>query len=482
MDHHALDRLKRTHPGWRLLCADHAPLIVGFLHHAFIQANLRALSRPDLVSRLEDYLHYLRHDLGDQALPRAAAAYLDEWAADDRGWLRKYYVAGNDEPHFDLTPATEKAIEWIAGLGKRPFVATESRLLTVFQLLRQMVEGTELDPAVRIAELEKRRAQIDAEIEEIRAGRLDLMDDTQVKDRFLQMAETARALLSDFREVEQNFRQLDRGVRERIAMWEGGKGQLLEDVFGEQDLIADSDQGKSFRAFWDFLMSAARQDELTTLLEAVFALAPVQRLAPDRRLLRVHYDWLEAGDATQRTVARLSEQLRRYLDDQVWLENRRIMQLLRGVEQHALALRNQPPEGVIMHLDEPAPEIALSMDRPLFAPPLRPKIAEQVVLAGDERLSADALFDQVYVDKTRLRAHIRQALQDRAQISLGEVVETHPLEQGLAELVSYLSVAADHPHALIDDGETQRFTWVDGSGSARTASLPLVVFARKAGA
>ena len=206
MDHHALDRLRRTHPGWRLLCADHAPLAIGFLHRAFIQANVRALSRPDLVSRLDDYLHHLRQDLGDKVLPRAAAAYLDEWADDDHGWLRKYYVAGNDEPHFDLTPATEKAIEWIAGLGKRPFVATESRLLTVFQLLRQMVEGTELDPAVRIAELEKRRAQIDVEIEEIRGGRIDLMDDTQVKDRFLQMAETARALLSDFREVEQNFR------------------------------------------------------------------------------------------------------------------------------------------------------------------------------------------------------------------------------------------------------------------------------------
>ena len=45
----------------------------------------------------------------------------------------------------------------------------------------------------------------------------------------------------------------------------------------------------------------------------------------------------------QRTVARLSEQLRRYLDDQAWLENRRIMQLIRGVEQSALAVRARRP-------------------------------------------------------------------------------------------------------------------------------------------
>jgi hypothetical protein len=32
---------------------------------------------------------------------------------------------------------------------------------------------------------------------------------------------------------------------------------------GEGDSIAESDQGKGLRAFWDFLMSARRQEELT---------------------------------------------------------------------------------------------------------------------------------------------------------------------------------------------------------------------------
>ena len=203
------------------------------------------------------------------------------------------------------------------------------------------------------------------------------MDATRIKERFLQIAHTARGLLSDFREVEQNFRELDRAVRERIATWEGGKGELLEEIFGDRDAIVDSDQGKSFRAFWDFLMSPVRQEELTDLLSKVFELEPVKELQPDRRLLRVHYDWLQAGEVAQRTVARLSEQLRRYLDDKAWLENRRIMQILREVEQTALSIRDRPPDGPIMALDEPAPDIDLTMDRPLFEPPLKPQIAER---------------------------------------------------------------------------------------------------------
>jgi hypothetical protein len=97
--------------------------------------------------------------------------------------------------------------------------------MAVFELLRQLAVGTEVDPAARIAELENRKAQIEIEIESIRNGQLFLMDATQVKDRFLLMASTARGLLSDFREVEQNFRNLDRAVRARIAGWEDGKAR-----------------------------------------------------------------------------------------------------------------------------------------------------------------------------------------------------------------------------------------------------------------
>jgi len=50
---------------------------------------------------------------------------------------------------------------------------------------------------------------------------------------------------------------------------------------GERDAIADSDQGKSFRTFWDFLMSQSRQEELSLHLEVVLALPPIRAGAPD---------------------------------------------------------------------------------------------------------------------------------------------------------------------------------------------------------
>src|SRR5258708_15024760 len=55
------------------------------------------------------------------------------------------------------------------------------------------------------------------------------------------------------------------------------------------------------------------------------------------RLRHIHHDWLDAAERTQATVRQLSDQLRRFLDDQVWFENRRVIDVLRSIEASAFA-------------------------------------------------------------------------------------------------------------------------------------------------
>ena len=482
LDFSTLDTLRTHHPAWRLLRSEHAPLVVSFLHRVFVTPNVRVMPAADLAETLEDELYALRLHLGEGAFPKSAPDYLNDWAAADKGWLRKFYKPGTDEAQFDLTPSTEKAIAWLAQLSERQFVGTESRLLTLFDLLKQMSEGSEADPAKRIAELHKKREELDKEIARVLAGDVPLLDETAVKDRFQQFSQGARELLTDFREVEHNFRQLDRRVRERIALWEGSKGALLEEIMGERDAIGDSDQGKSFRAFWDFLLSSRRQEELSELLDRVLALPAVAALQPDLRLRRVHYDWMEAGEHTQRTVAALSQQLRRFLDDQAWLENRRIMDILHGIESKVLALRDEPPAGNVMEMEEAQADIELPMERPLFTPAVKPVITSLALQAGDEGIDPAALFEQVVLDKARLTRHIRHALQDKAQITLHELVASQPLQQGLAELVAYLQLGSEAFSAVVDEDTPETIHWqahaAAGEPVTRSARLPRVIFMR----
>jgi flagellar motility protein MotE (MotC chaperone) len=482
LDFATLVTLRTHHPAWRLLRSEHAPLVASFLQRVFVSPNVRVMAAADLAEALEDELYALRMQLGESTFPKSALDYLNDWAAPDKGWLRKFYKPGTDEAQFDLTPSTEKAIAWLAQLSARQFVGTESRLLTLFDLLKQMSEGSEVDPAKRIAELHKKRDEIDTEIAQVLAGDVPLLDDTALKDRFQQFMQGARELLTDFREVEHNFRQLDRRVRERIALWEGSKGALLQDILGERDAIADSDQGKSFRAFWDFLLSSRRQQELTELLDRVLEIPAVVDLQPDSRTRRVHFDWMEAGEHTQRTVAGLSQQLRRFLDDQAWLENRRIMDILHGIESKALDLRDAPPTGSVMKIAEACADIELAMERPLFTPAIKPLLTDLVLQAGDENIDPSALFDQVVVDKARLIRHIRHALQDRAQITLSELVASQSLQQGLAELVVYLQLGSETFSSVVDEDTSEPIRWqavdADGQTVIRSARLPRLIFMR----
>lgn len=478
-DFFTLESLRKNHPSWKLLLADSAPMVIRFLYEVFVETNNREISQTELESRLEDVLYTIRETMGPEAFPRKPTTYLDEWADDEHGWLRKYYPPGIDEPYYDLTANAEKAIRWLESLGARQFVGTESRLLTIFDLLKQMVEGHELDPELRIIELERRKAEIEREIERVRGGDVPVLDDLQLRDRFQQLVATARELLADFREVEQNFRHLDRVTRQRITLWEGSKAELLEQVFGESEAIEGSDQGRSFQAFWDFLMASDRQEEFSLLLEKIFQMDAIMSMGPDHRLKRMHHDWLDAGEHTQRTLALLSEQLRRFLDDHVRLENRRIREILRQIESSALVVADDMPRDPgFMTLAASSPDIELPMERGMYVAIKRPLVDSDSLVVGQEDVDVALLFSQFMIDKELLRDHIRGLLAVNSQVTLVEVLAEYPLEKGLAELMTYMAIASEWPQAIFLEDETDVVDVSLSEEVSRYATIPRIIFNR----
>jgi hypothetical protein len=349
----------------------------------------------------------------------------------------------------------------------------------VFELLKTILQTTETDPQQRIAELQLQKAAIDAEISRLQQGELISYDPRQVKERFYQLEETARSLLMDFRQVEENFRQLDRHTREKIATSDKAKGQLLDDIFGEQDQIGDSDQGKSFKAFWSLLMSPAKQEEFNDLIQQVLALEEVQDCQPDELLPKMKYHLLEAGEKVQRTSSSLVEQLRRYLDDQVWLENKRIMGIIHAIEKQAIAIKQQPPKDKeFMFLDDTKAQIELPLLRTLFRPPSRPVLSSKDLLSGVAEFDTDLLYSQHYVDTAMLQMRIRKSLQNQPQITLEEICQQHPLEKGLSELLAYINLATHENGGVIETDKEVEISWQNEEGIIKSALMPRVIFTR----
>lgn len=153
MHYDELVHRRGQHPAWVLLRSNNAALVLSFLGSVFVDNNASNLPATVLIAELDEELCALNHRLGENSFPKPMAAYLDDWASPDNGWLRKYYPAGSDDARFDLAPAVEKALLWVRDLPAREFIATESRLNIIFDLLRQMVFGADDDPERRLAEL-----------------------------------------------------------------------------------------------------------------------------------------------------------------------------------------------------------------------------------------------------------------------------------------------------------------------------------------
>jgi flagellar motility protein MotE (MotC chaperone) len=480
MDFYAINALRENHAGWSLLRAQNAPLAVSFFIKAFTAPNQRDIGRQELIDHLDDVLFGLREVFGEDKFPRPAGEYLDDWAAPERAWLRKYYVPGQDEPRYDLTAAAEDVVRWVESLSGRDFVATQSRLTSIFAVLKALVQQSETDPQVRLAELQRQRDGIDAEMQRIKDGNIRVMTAPEALDHFQQLTTLAKDLLSDFREVEQNFRKLDRQVREQIATWDGTQGELLASIFANQQDISGSLQGRTFQGFWDYLMSPQLRTELRDLLQRATQIDALAKLDNLHAVTNLHQDWLPAVEQTQATVRQLSQQMRRLLDDKVFLENKRIMQLVRSIESGALGTREVPPSGVFMEIAAQSVDVALPFERPLYEPSRRIMVDDVVVAANDTEVDAGALFSQFHVDTERLKSNIDDVLAGAEQATLGEVANAHPLSQGLAEIVAYYQLATESDWASINPDESQQLSWQLPDGSIREATVEQIIFVRPA--
>ena len=412
--------LRDNSPAWRLLRADNAPLVLSFLHRVFVADNVRSISAAELASRLDDELYALNQrdgQTGPKRFPKPAKAYLDDWAAPEAGWLRKYYPEGTDEPHFDATPAVEKALQWVDSLREREFVGTESRLNMIIELLRQIVFGTEPDPggaarraapaapgARRADRPDRGRRAAHAR----RAARCATATSSSRAPHGSCSPTSARWRRTSGSSTGSSGRRSRAGMAARVNCW------TTCSAAGSRS-PARTRAGRSRRSTTSCCPRRARRS-CPACWTGCTQLAEIAESDP--RLRHIHYDWLDAAERTQATVRQLSEQLRRFLDDQVWFENRRVIDILRGIESNALQLRDIKDVPVTMEIDAAAPAIRLPMERPLYAPVRKARIDSENVRPADEETDPAALFEQVYVDPEPLRGGVRQALRRDPQIGL----------------------------------------------------------------
>ncbi|KRG37893.1 hypothetical protein ARC20_15895 [Stenotrophomonas panacihumi] len=474
-------RLLRERPLWKLLAADHAPELIGLLQGLLLDHE-RRLPSAVLHERLQRQLDVLRADELSRELPRTAQAYVAHWLA--QGWLERRLPEGAEEEEYELSRAATQAIRFIASLGDgHAGRATESRLSLVIQQLVQLAGQTESDPDTRLAALQAERARLDEEIARVQAGQLAALDGKRALERTRDLIHLTDELAEDFHRVRDDFERLNREFRERIIDDEGARGDVLERLFEGVDVIADSEAGRSFQAFWNLLNDHEQAGRLDEALEALLARGFARRLGRDERafLRGLTGTLLERGGEVHAVMQHFARSLRGFVQSRGYLEQRRLHQLLRQAQGEALQLRER-----LHATTQTGYTLALSGSRLRslsqwrLHDPRSVRVDGRVQAAEVAAISLESVGDlvaQSEIDVRGLRRDLHELLGEHLRLSIGEALRHRPAVQGLGTVIGYLSLGTRH--GVLSEDEWEIVEWQGGDGSARRARIPLVRFTRE---
>lgn len=470
-------RRLREEPQWKLLAADRAPVVLALLGQHLLE-NSPVMTASVFYERLERDLESLRAQ--GEHLPQTAQGYAADWLA--AGWLTRRFPEGKSEEVFELSTAAAGAIRMVESLVTRRAAATESRLATVIQQLTRLVEETDTNPETRLAALQTERDRIDREIEAVRAGRIETLSEERALERIRDIIALAGELAGDFRRVRDEFDGLNRDLRQRLIDTDGGRFEALEALFDGVDLIAESEAGRTFYAFWDLLMdpeqSEALDDSLTRLGERDFAARLTN--AERRFLRRLAATLLDQGGGVHDVLQRFARNLRQFVQSREYREQRRIVRLLRDAQRAALAIKDETRISGALGLDLTLSSSAIrSVSQwTLFDP------EQHAVQAGMNDGDAagigldevGGLVEQSEIDFRTLADNIRAALHECDQASIGEIMNRFPAEQGLGSVVGYLALGVRHGHPA--NGSTETVRWIGQDAHSRAARIPVIFFLR----
>lgn len=464
-------------PVWRLLRSQHAAVILGLLH-AHLADQQRSLPASILTERVERDLELLR--ARGYELAQTAQAYIADWLS--AGYLERRFPADASEEEYELTAPALQAIRFAEGLADRRTAATESRLAGVIQQLVNLAEQTDPNPASRIEKLQAERDRIDAQIERIQRGELDVLEEDRALERAREVVALTDELANDFRQVRDDFAELNRQLREQIVENEGGRGEVLEQLFAGIDVIGESESGRTFNAFWQLLNNPEQALSLEQALEQILSRPFADKLNRRERkfLLRLTHTLLERSGAVNEVLTNFARSLNNFVQSEEYLEQRHLKRLLKDAQKMALEAREhvRPADNIGMELYQSRARLD-SLSRWRLYDPSRDRVEGRIDAATGSDISlemVEELVSESEIDFRTLRANIRALLRNQSLVSIADLLRHFPAEQGLGSVIGYIALAVGEGH-VTELRDSVR--WTGGDGAERSARVPRIYFTRE---
>lgn len=472
----------------KLLRARNLSLIISFLHREFKSSDQITIPYQQIIQKLGDFLEEMEYNDEDEEIKtdrlildydEKAKLYIDRWI--DAHYLRNVIDDTTKEPLVLLSKHTEKVFQVFEVFKEKEFVSAESKFKDIFSKLKDIIGNANPDKDKKLAELEKQKQQIEDEIRKIKVdGYVNTYEDFQIKARFEEVNRMANELIGDFKEVEDNFKEITRRIYERQQQSDLSKGKLLAETFDALHELKKTNQGKSFYSFWQFMLDDASQTEFQKLTKELYQVLEDREIEISSRSLRKLKTLLHlAARKVLDKNAVLADKLSREIVAKDQLEHRKTRELMSKIRQLAIQrIHKTFDRPFYLEIDD-SPNIYLPLERKLGEKPeanIFSTNAEQASHGLEELDELSKIYRSDLIDKRVLIQNIQELLKDKDQVTLQEVIEVNGISKGLAEVLAYVTLVNTSSKFFINENATESVLF--NANELKYIELPQIIFTK----
>ncbi|MDY9919578.1 MAG: DUF3375 domain-containing protein [Proteiniphilum sp.] len=384
-----------------------------------------------------------------------AKKYILNWT--NKGFLTNY-ADERGEIFYELSTHSSKTIDWLASLKKEEFVGTESKFNTILNQLEELVEFTNEDTEKRIELLEKKKLEIEQQIQRIKIGEdIKVFEEFEIVPRFNQLNQSAKELLSDFKEVEDNFKEITKGIYQKHADGSLTKSDILEFTFDALEELKESQQGKSFYAFWSFILNPELQHKWDRLTKELYRTLQEKSIPVNDPFLKGMKKHLHSsGQKVYKANDKMADKLSRIIRESETSKSEATKNVIQEIKKQLITISKTRRKPDISFELETEMDVNIPFERKITLEQKEEIIYVQKPQIADEEIYSsnhfNKLFSQLNIDRELLRRRIKDVLKERSQTTLLDVVEFHGgIEKGLPELLAYMSIVKEFKHAINPD-------------------------------
>ncbi len=438
---------RQQHPAWLLLASTKAPAVLSCLQALFTE-HRDGIEFESAVLELADVL---REQSAAAEIEIKTDNFLLEAKKELRGWIKKKLIVER-QGKILATDALESALRFADGLENRFMTSTASRLSVVQREIENLNTNLNPDPKIRAQNLKNKIKNLEKELARVKQGQVVVLNKNEALEAIREIYSLATSLRTDFRRVEDSFRQADQQLRQSIISEQNHRGEIVDKLLDSHDSLLQTDEGKVFHGFQQQLSQTSELDSMKHSLRRIVGHDYANDALRSEQLVELR--WLairlvEESESVIRARARSERDVKSFLKSGLAAEHHRVGELLNEVFQQALDIDWASQS--VRRSDAGLSPVAIANSGLPLVERLRFKSLleeDNYVLDFTQQLSDLGNMDEEFwaafdeLDRLRLINETKAVLQAR-QVTMGiaDIAKHFSVEHDLESIVLWLGLA-----------------------------------------